>query len=865
MSFTSICKEINDLADLQNQVYDLYHSDLEIVHKSIKESDLIKTKSSFKEILLTIKNSIESRPKIYHDQYYLLIKALKPDIQEFFTSDELCFQIFTINEIRLKLITFELIEVKDIVFLIKSHKPGRRRDILIKTFSEHIQPYLSEIQNEEEGCETDQPLDDRDPNYRIPFLSNRASNDINQDEEIIINLLQKKVPLTDEEKYDLLTMIEKTIVNDDIDTFQHIVSSTNIFINQEISKLDFTTVGIQSNCLTLIDFAALNSSIQIFKFLILDPNVIVDEQTVCAAIGGGNYDILHIIESRNKELFSDNSYVKLYMETAISRNQNQTLDYLCENYDYDIFDAKLIQDNFLKAIEFFNYDVFYRILTHFENESESDDEIEVNVEFVRKLVKRDEKTAENLVKRVIRNGAYLMFVALARTTGDRFRWKVCHSAMKTAFECGNKDAIVYMLIKDRIKKLEIKEEPELLRYLPQGIVIPNLNQNQNQDLDHDQDLNLNEGSGSGGDEEGGLDEGGAVSNFDWNFPVYEADLNFIVAADARNLGSILFVLQLVTDNASSSNNSKSHFFNQTDFSGQTLLHIAARNDWTAIIDFYLSNADMHDTGLASKSDIRKNTPLHTAVEGHSTKFVKALISHKEKIFDTKSSTFSEIINSVNYEGLTPFLEAVERGYLDLVEFLSSMGEVNLNARNDQNQNALQISVKNHLNKVFKFLISNVKLVTSSNTEDDQLLRAINFSNKDVNGQNLLHLATYEGNLEIVKEIIQLKTVFKPSLLNEKDNENHTSLHFAAYSGNSEIVDILLHFLDALEVDAKGIEEETPLHWAAENGFIDIVKLLCEKGHADVGVVDINGKTPKQRAEDHEHDDVVEYLNQFERK
>ena len=244
---------------------------------------------------------------------------------------------------------------------------------------------------------------------------------------------------------------------------------------------------------------------------------------------------------------------------------------------------------------------------------------------------------------------------------------------------------------------------------------------------------------------------------------------------------------------------------------------------------------------------------------HSTPFLESFVINKEIIYTDKD--YIDHLNSVNYDGLSPYLVAVDRGFLDIVEFLSNVDEINMNARDNLGQNALQIAVKNNRPKIFMYLILNTKLVTS-HPNNPNFSRSINFLNKDVNGQNILHIAVYGEKLEMIKEIIELKGIFTPSLLNEKDNENHTSLHFAAYTGNVEIVKILLDFAD-LDVDAKGIENETPLHWAAENGFFDVVKLLCEKGHADFKAVDKNGKTPKQRAELNGQNDVVNYLNNLE--
>ena len=74
-------------------------------------------------------------------------------------------------------------------------------------------------------------------------------------------------------------MIRKSIINDDIDNFQFLVSSTNTFINREISKIDIKNEKLSTR-ITLIDFAALNGSIKIFKFLIMNKLIIVNSVAI---------------------------------------------------------------------------------------------------------------------------------------------------------------------------------------------------------------------------------------------------------------------------------------------------------------------------------------------------------------------------------------------------------------------------------------------------------------------------------------------------------------------------------------------------------------------------------------------------------
>lgn len=809
---------INDLADLQDQIYDLSHSSADEVFKSINESHIIESKELFTEILLTIKKSIESRAKNLQDEYYLLIELLKNEIKKNFSSYELCYIIFINNEIRLKLLSYDLIDTKDIILLLKLYPKGSKKDSLIKLYFDYIQPYLSEILSEEElKSDDDDDNDYPDKNSRIPFLSNRITNDDLKDKNSVISLLSTKVPLTEKEKDYLTESIRKSIIEDDVDHFQFLVSSTNTFINQAISQIDFNNENI-SNRITLIDFAALNGSLKIFKFLIMNKSIVVNAETVVNAIKGGNYDILHIIESTDKGLFTSRFDVESYIEGAISWNQNQILDYLIDNYNYDLYQEHMKEGYFIKAIEHYNYDIFYRFITHFESPLNIITEnSEPSVNLFNRSIDDSNKKLENIFKRIIYNKATQMFIVLFQDFNEDIKNKVRHQCMKAAFELKCKGVFEFLLQTDKIQRKEEETETE--------------------------------------------------TNFEYNFIFYKDDIDFMASADKDNftdIHEILYLFNLIENNIKN-DELKVAYFTKTNSSNKNVLHITARNNCTEILDFFIKK-EPNQTDIAMINDYQDNTPLHIAAESHSTSFVKMLILYKEKFYaDLK---FIEHFNSKNYDGLTPFLLAVDRGCLEIVEFLKNVDEINLNARNNLNQNALQIAIENNRNKVFQFLILNTELIDSA-PQNENFSRSIDFTNKDVNGQTLLHIASYKARVEMIKEIIQLKNVFKPSFLNERDNEKHTALHFAAYSGSVEIVNILLDFAnldsdDKLDVNAKGNENETPLHWAAENGFIDVVKILCEKGHADVNAIDDNGNTPKMRAEMRNFTDLVDYLSQLEK-
>lgn len=90
----------------------------------------------------------------------------------------------------------------------------------------------------------------------------------------------------------------------------------------------------------------------------------------------------------------------------------------------------------------------------------------------------------------------------------------------------------------------------------------------------------------------------------------------------------------------------------------------------------------------------------------------------------------------------------------------------------------------------------------------------------------------------------------------------TLLHKASYLGNLEIVKYLVE----QGSDINHIFDETlatPLHYAASNNKLDVVKYLIEKG-ANVNHKDKDGNTPIEVAIRYGHTDTIEYLKSIQK-
>ncbi|OJJ50462.1 hypothetical protein ASPZODRAFT_173364 [Penicilliopsis zonata CBS 506.65] len=106
---------------------------------------------------------------------------------------------------------------------------------------------------------------------------------------------------------------------------------------------------------------------------------------------------------------------------------------------------------------------------------------------------------------------------------------------------------------------------------------------------------------------------------------------------------------------------------------------------------------------------------------------------------------------------------------------------------------------------------------------------------DVQGYNILHLATIDGNAFLL--VLLLHQEIPVDVL---DQQGHTGLMWAAYKGYPACVDLFLRW--GANVNATDEGGLTPLHWALVRGSLPCVLKLLEYG-ADRFVPTRDGKSP----------------------
>lgn len=112
---------------------------------------------------------------------------------------------------------------------------------------------------------------------------------------------------------------------------------------------------------------------------------------------------------------------------------------------------------------------------------------------------------------------------------------------------------------------------------------------------------------------------------------------------------------------------------------------------------------------------------------------------------------------------------------------------------------------------------------------------------DVQGYNILHLATIDGNAFLLVLLLHQEIS-----VDVTDPQGHTGLMWAAYKGFPACVDLFLRWgANVNAVDEGGL---TPLHWALVKGSTPCIQKILEYG-ADRFAKTRDGKTPATVADE----------------
>nr|XP_054771558.1 ankyrin-1-like [Lytechinus pictus] len=184
-----------------------------------------------------------------------------------------------------------------------------------------------------------------------------------------------------------------------------------------------------------------------------------------------------------------------------------------------------------------------------------------------------------------------------------------------------------------------------------------------------------------------------------------------------------------------------------------------------------------------------------------------------------------------------------------------------------------------MNKALIAALKEGDVVKTRSILEDEEIDIIQEEVEDTNGKTMLHIASEEGHIELVKYIIdvtdkcikqsgkdgnrpqdesqsRLRNLAQYLDVNESDNNGFTPLYLASKFGHLDVVECLVrHGADLNKATSDG---DTPLCISSTNSYLDVVECLVSSG-AEVNKSAEYGWTPLHVASQNNHINIVKYL------
>ena len=269
----------------------------------------------------------------------------------------------------------------------------------------------------------------------------------------------------------------------------------------------------------------------------------------------------------------------------------------------------------------------------------------------------------------------------------------------------------------------------------------------------------------------------------------------------------------------------------------TALHYAAQSGSSELVTYFANMG----TDIHLKTNDGSNCLHFAALKGH-LNLCKVLIDkHKFDLHVTDNGGYTAFhcsAQSGNYELVAYFADmgidihhktndgfnclhiAASGGHLNLCKALIDKHDFDVNIANNRGWTALHYSA----------LIGSYELVTYFADMGTDIYLKTN------DGENCLHIAAFEGHLNLCKELID-KRKFDFHIT---ANNGWQALHFSVQNGSYELLRYLADM--GTDIHVKTNEEMNCLHIAASEGHLNLCKELIDKYKFDVNIADNLGWT-----------------------
>ncbi|KAK7074366.1 hypothetical protein SK128_009451 [Halocaridina rubra] len=318
--------------------------------------------------------------------------------------------------------------------------------------------------------------------------------------------------------------------------------------------------------------------------------------------------------------------------------------------------------------------------------------------------------------------------------------------------------------------------------------------------------------------------------------------------------------------------------NVTNNFHKTPLHIAAHTGHVGILKILVESG----ANVLAK-DENGCTPLHVAVADGKKRFVQELLQQVKR----ETSIQANLLNASNYNDGTLLHTAARTGHSGIMKLLVDAG-ADINAKNQDGNTPLHLSAwygNSHLNVIKLLLtagasmeVTNLNGLTSPHIAAENshsmtvkvfVEAGFNVNCKDAFDRTIFHYAAGNGQLSVIKDAFDnvknsaFSGVFNTNEhLLAKDKSGNTLLHLAAFEGHLEIVRYILECNGNLAVVAAvNKDTDTPLHLAARSGHGEVVVALLE-ANSNKCAKNKWGYTPLHVAALYGKDSVIQELLRF---
>ncbi|XP_034936142.1 ankyrin repeat domain-containing protein 16-like [Chelonus insularis] len=272
-------------------------------------------------------------------------------------------------------------------------------------------------------------------------------------------------------------------------------------------------------------------------------------------------------------------------------------------------------------------------------------------------------------------------------------------------------------------------------------------------------------------------------------------------------------------------------FIRHEITGDTALHIAAREGYLEIVKFLCENWKNHSFKVVNVVNKDTKRPLHEAAQFAKSDIVEYLIDNGAEVDAIKRADW------------TPLMLACTKDGPDAIESIKKLikAGANLSLRNKDGWMPLHIASR----------VGNANIIKLLLEVEPEL---INVSSK--NGRTALHIAAFHGHLDAIHLLLSTE----PNLLHSPDYSGLLPIHEAVKSKDYKVFEYLIKCrADVKKTDFIG---HTILHIAALCGNIPVIEYILENKLIEIDCKDNFGATPLNIAQKNNMHSVIEFLEQY---